>query len=125
MNLSDLMIVVVEDEADSMELVQGLLSYHSIHNLGASTAEEALKLLQTTIPALIVIDLSLPGMNGWSLLNEIRKNKRLSNIPCVAITAYHTAELAHEAIEAGFDAYFAKPLDATSFVRELVGIIES
>jgi len=124
MNSNDLMIVV-EDEADSMELVQGLLSYHGISNMGASTAEEALKLLQTTMPELIIIDLSLPGMNGWSLLNEIRKNKKLANIPCVAITAYHTAELAHEAIEAGFDAYFAKPLDATSFVRELVGIIES
>ncbi len=124
MNSNDLMIVV-EDEADSMELVQGLLSYHGISNMGASTAEEALKLLQTTMPVLIIIDLSLPGMNGWSLLNEIRKNKKLANIPCVAITAYHTAELAHEAIEAGFDAYFAKPLDATSFVRELVGIIES
>jgi len=124
MNSNDLMIVV-EDEADSMELVQGLLSYHGISNMGASTAEEALKLLQTTMPVLIIIDLSLPGMNGWRLLNEIRKNKKLANIPCVAITAYHTAELAHEAIEAGFDAYFAKPLDATSFVRELVGIIES
>jgi AmiR/NasT family two-component response regulator len=40
------------------------------------------------------------------------------------VTAYHTAEMANQAIEAGFDAYFAKPLEATSFVRELEGIVE-
>jgi CheY-like chemotaxis protein len=116
---------VVEDEDDSMDLVQGLLGYHGIHSLAAPTAEEALLMLNNVTPTLILIDLALPGMDGWSLLKEIKRTKALAGIPCIALTAYHTAELADEAISAGFDAYFAKPLDATSFVRELVGIVES
>jgi AmiR/NasT family two-component response regulator len=47
----------------------------------------------------------------------------LDDVPRVAVTAYHNTELANQAIEAGFDAYFSKPIDATSFVRELETIV--
>lgn len=125
MKLSDWNVVVVEDEVDSRALVQGLLDYHGIRSMAAPTAEDALVILENTVPTLIIIDLALPGMDGWSLLSMIRSDRILGNVPCVAITAYHSAEVANEAIEAGFDAYFAKPIDATSFVRELVGIVGS
>lgn len=125
MKLSDWTVVVVEDEVDSMELVQELLNYQGIKSVAASTGEEALHILETTVPTLIIIDLALPGIDGWSLLAAIKKQKSVKDVPCVAITAYHTAEIADEAIEAGFNAFFAKPLDATSFVRELIGIVES
>jgi two-component system cell cycle response regulator DivK len=115
-------ILVIEDESDSMEFVQGLLEHHGINSMGATTGEEALEMLERFRPKMIIIDLALPGLNGWDLLNAIKSNPALRKIPCVAITAYHTAELAERAIEAGFSAYFAKPLDATSFVRELEGI---
>lgn len=115
-------ILVIEDESDSMEFVQGLLEHHGINSMGATTGEEALEMLERFRPKMIIIDLALPGLNGWDLLNAIKSNPALRKIPCVAITAYHTAELAEQAIEAGFSAYFAKPLDATSFVRELEGI---
>lgn len=124
MKLSEWNVVVVEDEVDSRELVQELLSYHGIKSVAAPTAEDALHILKSTVSTLIIIDLSLPGMDGWSLLTEIRSISSLQSVPCVAITAYHTAEVAHEAIKAGFDAYFAKPLDATTFVRELVMLVE-
>ena len=117
-------VMVVEDEEDSMELVQGLLQHHGISCFGAASGEEALQLLETERPSLIVIDLALPGIDGWGLLSHLKSNRATANIPRVAITAYHTAEVASRAIEKGFDAYFAKPLDATSFVRELQGIVE-
>jgi CheY-like chemotaxis protein len=124
MSLKSWHVLVVEDEADSMELVRGILEYHNITTSGAPTAEEALEILEDTLPTLIIIDLALPKMDGWGLLNELQNNERYSSITRVAITAYHTPTLANEAIEAGFDAYFAKPIDATSFVRELQGIVE-
>lgn len=123
MKLSEWTVIVVEDEDDSMALVQGLLEYHGVPSIAAPTAEDALVILKQTVPTLIIIDLALPGIDGWGLLAAIRRNRALANVPCIAITAYHTAEVAHAALEAGFDAYFAKPLDATSFVRELVGIV--
>lgn len=125
MKFSDWSVVVIEDEIDSMELVKGVLEYHGIHCVGASTGEEALKLLQEVVPTLIIIDLALPGIDGWGILDNLKRNPILSRVPRVAITAYHTAELANKTIEEGFDAYFAKPLDATSFVRELQGIVEA
>jgi AmiR/NasT family two-component response regulator len=59
------------------------------------------------------------------VLEQLMASPSLRNVPRVAITAFHTAELAEKAIEAGFNAYFAKPLDATSFVRELETIMSN
>jgi CheY-like chemotaxis protein len=117
-------VLVVEDEADSMELVQGLLSHYGIHCSGVDSGEAALHALETMTPTLIILDLALPGVDGWGVLKKIRSHKALSNVPCVAITAFHTPELADQAIKAGFNAYFPKPIDATSFVRELETIVE-
>ena len=123
MNVAEWTVLVVEDESDSMEVVQEALAHHGIKAVGASSAEEALKLLDAITPTLIIIDLALPGMDGWALLKQLRKHTALASLPLVAITAYHTAEVATRAIDAGFDAYFSKPLDATSFVRELEGVV--
>ena len=117
-------VLVVEDEEDSMELVQGILSHYGIPSFGAGTGEEALALLEQETPTLIIVDLALPGIDGWGLLKILKNNRELAHVPRVAITAYHTAELATAAIEQGFDAYFSKPIEATSFVRELQGIVE-
>jgi CheY-like chemotaxis protein len=125
MTLTTWNILVVEDENDSMELVQEILAYYNIRSVGATTGEEAVQLLDTLRPTLIIIDLALPGMDGWSVLKHVRTHPTLSRVPCVAITAFHTPELAEAAIEGGFNAYFPKPIDASSFVRELQAIINS
>jgi CheY-like chemotaxis protein len=123
MHLNTWRVLVVEDETDSMELVQGILTYYGIHMIGAASGEEALQVLENISPTLIIIDLALPGVDGWGLLKRLKQERTLSQVPCVAITAFHTPELAEQAIEAGFDAYFPKPIDATSFVRELQSIV--
>jgi CheY-like chemotaxis protein len=123
MSIKDWNVLVVEDEADSMELVQGLLSHYGIHCVGATSGEEALHILEKITPTLIILDLALPGVDGWGVLKAVRSSNVLSQIPCVAITAFHTPELAEQAIRAGFNAYFAKPIDSTSFVRELQTIV--
>ncbi|NDJ76796.1 MAG: response regulator [Chloroflexi bacterium] len=124
MRLNQWQVLVVEDEADSMEVVQGILEHAGINCIPAMTAEDALHILQNTVPTLIIVDLALPGMDGWGLLNELQADHRLVAVPRVAITAYHTLELADKALQAGFDAYFPKPIEATSFVSDLQGIVE-
>lgn len=123
MSIKDWKVLVVEDENDSMELVQGIFEHYGVHSVGAPTAEEALRLLQHQQPNLIIIDLALPGMDGWRLLSEIKGQSSFAQVPCVAITAYHSAETATQAIRHGFDAYFSKPIDATSYMRELESIV--
>src|SRR5260221_11498229 len=110
--MSEWLILVIEDENDSLEFVQGLLEHHGINSIGVSSGEQALDAVREIHPTLIIVDLALPGLNGWDLLKHFKSMPALKQVPLVAITAYHTAELAEQAIEAGFDAYFAKPLDA-------------
>ncbi|NDJ52036.1 MAG: response regulator [Chloroflexi bacterium] len=125
MSLADGEILIVEDESDSMEVVQGILDYHGIRSVGASTAKEALRLMEEMTPSLLIIDLALPDMDGWRLLETLRDRYDLSSIKCVAMTAYHNSALPTQAINAGFDAYFAKPVDAAVFVDELQRLVDA
>jgi two-component system, cell cycle response regulator DivK len=120
----DWLILVVEDELDGQEVVAGILGYMNIACEAVTTAEEALKRLNQRVYTGVVIDLALPGMNGWSLLEGIRTNPRTAMLPCVAITAFHSSGVRKEAIEAGFSAYFPKPLEDTAFLRELTRVIQ-
>src|SRR5690242_6464539 len=122
--IADWKVLIVEDEQDSMEVVQEVLSHYNIETFGAYSAEEALELLAVVKPTLAILDLALPMMDGWGLLAAMRNNPATANIPAVAVTAYHSANVAQQAIHAGFDAYFSKPIEATSFVRELERIVE-
>lgn len=114
-------VLVVEDDPDGQAVVSHILEYMNIRIDAASDAEEAARLLfkEGRRYNAIIIDLALPGKDGWQLLAEVQKNPDTASIPCLAVTAYHTARLREEAISAGFIAYFPKPLEATSFAREL------
>lgn len=116
-------ILVVEDEPDGQEVVAAMLSYFNIASESVATAEEALEVIKHKDYTGIIIDLALPGMDGWTLLGEIRGSARTAKLPCIAITAYHSSAVRQQSIEAGFDAYFAKPLEDTVFVRELSRVI--
>jgi two-component system cell cycle response regulator len=122
--MHDWKVLVVEDEPDGQMVVAGLLNYFNIPVEAVGTAEEALASLEATRYNLAIIDLALPGMDGVTLLHAIRANPSIAAMPCVAITAYHTSAVRQQMIDTGFDAYFPKPLDDTTFVRELSRLIE-
>lgn len=119
----NLPILVVEDDPDGRELVSRMLRYHRIPVELVNDAEAAIEQLNVNDYSGVIIDLNLPGMDGWTLLKNIQHNTRTSHLPCVAVTAYHSVETAVQAIENGFSAYFPKPLEATSFVRELERVL--
>ena len=116
-------ILVVEDDPDGRELVGRMLRYHRIPVEIVNDAEAALEQLDINQYSAAIIDLNLPGMDGWTLLKNIQQNPRTSHLRCVAVTAYHSVETAVQAIENGFTAYFPKPLETTSFVRELERVL--
>jgi CheY-like chemotaxis protein len=115
--------LIIEDEDDSAEVVGRILTYHKISHVTASSAEDALSILETETPTILIVDLALPKMDGWGFLQAVRSNPATAEIPAVAVTAFHSTRVANEAILAGFDAYFSKPIDATSFVRELERVV--
>ncbi len=117
-------ILVVEDEPDGQEVVMDILDYHAIPSEAVGTAEEALKRLAREQFDGVVIDLALPGMDGFGLVRAIREDGRFDALPCIACTAFHTSMVKKEALDAGFNAYFPKPLDDHAFVRELKRLIK-
>jgi two-component system chemotaxis sensor kinase CheA len=120
---TDWRVLIIEDEADSSEVVSEMFEFYGIPNWVAGTAEEALGMIGQVNPNLFVVDLALPGMDGWGFLNTVRADSATAEIPAVAVTAFHSIQVARQAIDAGFAAYFPKPLDTTSFVRELDRIL--
>jgi two-component system cell cycle response regulator DivK len=118
-------ILVIEDDADGQVVMSTLLGHLNISVDLASDAAEAEHFLfqsgQTYDGA--VIDLALPDKDGWQILSEILADSRTADLPCIAVTAYHTSKLREDAILAGFRAYFPKPIDGTKFLRELESIL--
>jgi len=117
-------ILIIEDEADNTEVIREMFEYNAIQSWAAATAEDALKMVPEIHPNLFVVDLALPGMDGWGFLKAVQEDPATNGIPAVAITAFHSINVARQAIEAGFAAYFPKPIDTTSFVRELARILD-
>jgi len=117
-------ILVVEDDVDGQEVVEHILRHHNLPADIVSDGEEAIERLATNQYSAAILDLSLPKIDGWTLLATIHDDAKTANLPCIAVTAFHSAEVAIKAIEAGFVAYFPKPLDPTSFVRELERALE-
>ena len=123
MTLPPSLILIVEDDPDGQELVARMLMRASIQVEIAGTAEDALQLIAPDEHIAIVIDLALPGMDGFELFSHIRHDDKLSQLPCIAITAYHTPSLKQRVMNDGFDAYFPKPLDDIRFLRAIKEIV--
>lgn len=116
-------VLLIEDDQDTQEVVSRILRFHNITLDVVSSAEEALPFLENQRYTAAIVDLALPGMDGWQLLNIIRGEPRTAGLPCLAITAYHSADLAIKAIKGGFTAYLPKPIDSATFVNNLEDII--
>src|SRR5512133_2135619 len=119
-------LLVVEDDPDGQEMIATMLHHLQYTVDTANDAEDAAQLLFGSAHnpySAIIIDLALPGKDGWELLAEILDNPNTGQIPCIAVTAHHTSKLREETIRAGFVAYFPKPIDATALGRQLDSLI--
>jgi CheY-like chemotaxis protein len=118
-------ILVIEDDADGQEVMATLLGHLNISIDIAGDAAEAEQYLFNSGTAYnaAIIDLALPDKDGWQILSEVLADPATADLPCIAVTAYHTSKLREDAILAGFRAYFPKPIDGTSFLRELETVL--
>jgi CheY-like chemotaxis protein len=100
-------VLVVEDDKDARELFCAMLDYEGAMVLGTASAEEALAILRTVRPHAIVVDIMLPGRDGFWLLEQLRSRRPTRRIPVVAVTAVADRE---GVLNAGFDAFVSKPV---------------
>ena len=123
-NIAEWRVMVVDDEPDSADIVEQLLEMHGVTDIvSARNGAECIEMIYEFQPNIIVIDLSMPQMDGWQTLHELRSNTAFDTIPVVAMTAYHSLNVAVDAREAGFDAYFTKPIDVDAFMETVVEIM--
>jgi len=109
-------ILVVEDNEKSMKLFRDVLNASGFRTLEARSGEEALELALMHIPALVLMDVQLPGIDGPAALARLRADERTAAIPTVALTAQAMHGDRERLLDAGFDGYLAKPVDIVELV---------
>ena len=105
------LFLVVEDFEDSRFMMRRLLEMAGYSVLEASDGEQAVKMAVESRPVLILMDLSLPKLDGLSATRQIRQKKGLKKIPIVAVSAHDSPESRTEALDAGCNEYVTKPID--------------
>ena len=103
-------ILIVEDDPNSRKLLRDVLGMVGYETLEAGTAEEGIRLARESTPALILMDIRLPGISGIEALRRLRDDERTRKIPVVAVTASVMQTQTTQALVAGFDALEPKPV---------------
>jgi two-component system cell cycle response regulator DivK len=119
-----LTILVVDDDETNLTLARALLEADGFVVVTAVDAISTFDVLKDVEPALILMDIQLPGMDGWELTRRLKKNIATSHIPIIALTAYGKHGDAERAREAGFSEFVAKPVstrELPSIIRKHVG----
>jgi two-component system cell cycle response regulator DivK len=112
-------ILVVEDQDDNRRIIRDLLSSVGYEMIEALDGAAGVKLAASERPDLILMDIQLPVLDGYEATRKIRENTELSRIPIVAVTSYALSGDDSKALEAGCNAYIAKPFSP----RELLAVI--
>lgn len=116
-------ILVVDDNPANLQLLTYLLGASGYQTRTAATAEEALVLLQTFRPRLMLLDLHLPGMDGLTLTRKLRAAPATRDLVIVAVTAQAMRGDREAALEAGCDAFVSKPIDTRALPKLIAGYL--
>lgn len=112
-------ILIVEDTPNNLMLMAYLLESAGHHIMKATSASEGLVLARAEKPELIVMDIQMPGMDGYQALAEIRSDQQMRDTVVLAVTAYAMVGNRDQVLAAGFDGYLAKPIDPETFVADI------
>jgi two-component system cell cycle response regulator DivK len=114
-------ILIVDDSPANMELVSFLLTRRGYEVRAAGSAAEALTALETFRPRLILMDLQMPGIDGFELTRRLKADPALHDVPILAVTAYAMKGDEEKARAAGCDGYISKPIDTRAFPGVVAG----
>ena len=118
-------ILVVDDNPTNLKLAVDVLECAGYHVLRAEDAEAALLLVQKTTPALILMDIALPGMDGLTLTRKLKTDPATKHIRIIALTAFAMKGDDQKAREAGCDGYITKPIDTRNFPAQVGELLKT
>lgn len=123
LNIENKQILVVDDEADTRELIAFVLEELGAKVITATSAKEALTLLEELTPDLLISDIGMPEMDGYSLMRQVRSLNLTKQIPAIALTAYASEADQKQAILAGFQLHIAKPLEIEQLTQAIISLL--
>jgi two-component system, cell cycle response regulator DivK len=115
--MADRQVLVVEDNEKNMKLFRDVLQATGYSTLEATTGEDAVELALANDPALVLMDVQLPGIDGVEALGRLRADERTASIPVLALTAQAMSGDRERFLEAGFDGYLSKPVDIAELIN--------
>lgn len=123
-SLDKWIVLLVDDQLDNLMVAEVVLKFHGAEVVRASNGIEALRALETCQPSLILLDLSMPDMDGWATLSAIKSRPSVQHIPVIALTAHAMTGDKERVMQAGFTGYIAKPFSVSTFVAEILNILQ-
>lgn len=112
-------ILVAEDNLVNRELIREMLDVWGFRVLEAVDGSQALAMISVERPDLVLMDIQMPGLDGFAVLERMRSDLGLATIPVVALTAYAMRGDSEKALSAGFKGYITKPIDMKLLQREI------
>jgi len=117
------LILVVDDYADNREMYSAYLKFQGLDVVEAANGAEALERAFERPPDLVVMDLSLPGVDGWQATRALKADARTKNIPVIAVTGHALAGAPEQAAEAGCDGFLTKPCLPEDLLQEILRML--
>jgi two-component system, cell cycle response regulator DivK len=112
-------ILVVEDNEKNMKLFRDVLQATGYTTMEATNGEDAVELARSHQPAVVLMDVQLPGIDGLEALARLRRDEQTASIPVLALTAQAMSGDRERFLEAGFDGYLSKPVDITQLIQSV------
>ena len=116
-------LLVVEDNEKNMKLVRDVLQVKRYATLEAVTGEDGVRLAKERLPALVLMDIQLPGISGIEALKQLRADPATAAIPVIAVTASVMVSDRRNITDAGFDGYVGKPLNLKEFLAAVASAL--
>ncbi len=124
-NMKEWCVLIVDDEPDNVGVAQKVLSYNGAAVRVARNGIEGLAALDDFKPTFILLDLSMPEMDGWEMIRKVKAKQELAQIPVIALTAHAMSGDKERVLEAGFNGYIAKPFRINTFLEEIQSVLRS
>src|SRR5215471_1867577 len=123
MDKTPVTVLLVDDDTDAQAVFELVMTHYNVPFSIVGDAESALDYLKTNTPDVVLMDIFLPGLDGYQALDRIRRSAIASGSRIVATTAYYTNDTRQELLQRGFDGYVPKPFDEglINYLQELAG----
>ena len=119
------LILIIEDNEKNRKLARDVLRVKGYQTIESETAEEGLQLAKSRAPALILMDIQLPGMDGITAMKQLKSDPTTKNIPVIAITASAMTHNRQTMLAEGFDGYQTKPIGLKEFLGEVERVLQT